>query len=104
MPFERNLTCNVPEILPDDTACLFFTSGTTGRAKAAVICHRSLVSGMMNTQMALEEAFTRIAMAYEISVEELSKAYTADCQPNGVSVVSYEWLHIGIFNRIIWRQ
>ena len=86
---DSNLTCTVPEILPDDTACLFFTSGTTGRAKAAVICHRSLVSGMMNTQMALEEAFTRIAMAYEISVEELSKHL-----PQTVSLMVFPLFHM----------
>ncbi len=36
------------EVAPDDPAWLFYTSGTTGRPKGAVLSHRSLVSMTMN--------------------------------------------------------
>jgi len=63
----------------DDPASMFFTSGTTGRAKAAVISHRSLVTGMMNTKLAMTEAFTKIAKTYNMSVDDLRAAAPQAC-------------------------
>jgi acyl-CoA synthetase (AMP-forming)/AMP-acid ligase II len=55
----------------DDIACMFFTSGTTGVAKAAVITHGAFISGVMNTQMAMAVVLKKMALSYGIDVESL---------------------------------
>lgn len=67
------------DIDSDAPACMFFTSGTTGRAKAAVISHRSLITGVMNTQLAMAESFAKIAKTYGITVDELRKHIPQSC-------------------------
>ena len=37
-----------PEIDPDDIACVFYTSGTTGFPKGAQLTHRSCIANLMN--------------------------------------------------------
>ena len=64
---------SLPEIKrnADDLAAMFFTSGTTGSAKAAAMSHRALVTGVMNGQMAMVAIFQKMAAAYNIDVETL---------------------------------
>jgi len=63
----------------DDLAAMFFTSGTTGVAKAAAISHRALITGMMNTQMAMAAVFQKMAVAYNIDVEILRSQMPQSC-------------------------
>lgn len=63
----------------DDAAAMFFTSGTTGVAKAAVISNRALVTGTMNTQMAMTSVFQKMAAAYDIDVETLKSQLPQSC-------------------------
>ena len=63
----------------DELAAMFFTSGTTGVAKAAAIQHRALITGMMNTQMAMAAVFQKMAVAYNIDVETLRSQMPQSC-------------------------
>ena len=62
-----------------DLAAMFFTSGTTGVAKAAAISHSALITGMMNTQMAMAAVFQKMAAAYNIDVETLRSQMPQSC-------------------------
>src|SRR5690606_17795830 len=48
-----------PGLSPDDEATLFFTSGTTGRAKAAAGTHRNVVTNLVNTGFRAARAAVR---------------------------------------------
>jgi len=50
-----------PEIAPapDDDVAIFYTSGTTGKPKGAVVSHRNIVSNMWNSASAQARAFLR---------------------------------------------
>lgn len=63
----------------EDIAVMFFTSGTTGRAKAAMISHRNLVTGTMNTQMAMAAVFQKMAMAYNVDMDTLRAQMPQAC-------------------------
>lgn len=60
-----------PEASADDVAVLMYTSGTTGRAKAAALSHRSMVLGVMNTQLARRAILERMADAHGMDVEAM---------------------------------
>jgi acyl-CoA synthetase (AMP-forming)/AMP-acid ligase II len=62
-----------------DLAAMFFTSGTTGVAKAAAIQHRALITGMMNTQMAMAAVFQKMAHSYNIDIETLRAQMPQSC-------------------------
>jgi long-chain acyl-CoA synthetase len=44
---------------PDDDVAIFYTSGTTGKPKGAVISHRNIISNMFNGASAQARAFLR---------------------------------------------
>jgi long-chain acyl-CoA synthetase len=44
---------------PDDDAAIFYTSGTTGKPKGALISHRNIISNTFNATSALARAFLR---------------------------------------------
>ncbi len=77
-----------PKRLSTDLSSMFFTSGTTGRAKAAALSHRALVTGMMNTQMAMAAVFQKMATGYGIDVETLRKQ-----MPQGCSLLVFPLFH-----------
>jgi long-chain acyl-CoA synthetase len=47
------------ELAPDDDVTIFYTSGTTGKPKGAVISHRNIISNMINAANAQARAFLR---------------------------------------------
>lgn len=68
-----------PSRSADDLAAMFFTSGTTGTAKAAAISHRALVTGVMNTQMAMAAVFQKMAADYGVDLETLRQQMPQSC-------------------------
>jgi steroid-24-oyl-CoA synthetase len=48
-----------PPRQPDDDVGLFYTSGTTGASKGAVVTHRNIISNMFNSASAQARAFLR---------------------------------------------
>lgn len=63
----------------DDIAVMFFTSGTTGRAKAAALSHRAMVTGTMNTGLAMAAVFARMAAQYGMEPEQLRAQMPQSC-------------------------
>jgi long-chain acyl-CoA synthetase len=58
----RTLPAIAPPELPtasDDDVAIFYTSGTTGHPKGAVLSHRNIISNMFNSASALARAFLR---------------------------------------------
>src|SRR5690606_13883712 len=48
-----------PQRGPDDDVTIFYTSGTTGHPKGAVISHRNIISNIWNGASAQARAFLR---------------------------------------------
>lgn len=51
---EYSGTYSKPSLAGDDEACIFFTSGTAGAARAAVLTHRGCVTNLLNILFATE--------------------------------------------------
>ena len=73
----------------DDPAAMFFTSGTTGRAKAAVMTHRNIITGLLTTQMAIASISMTMAEQYGMTVEAL-KAH----MPQRCSAMIFPLFHV----------
>lgn len=84
-----------PEIDSDDDAAMFFTSGTTGRAKAAVVTHRALSTGTMNTKLAMEVAFSHTASNYGMTLEAFREMV-----PQRVNLLIFPLFHTSGCNAI----
>lgn len=62
-----------------DNASMLFTSGTTGRAKAAILSHLNVISSVMNTEMAMETIIHRLADQYDTAVEVIKEHMPPPC-------------------------
>lgn len=72
----------------NDVAVLMFTSGTTGRAKAAALSNQSMVFGVMNTLLARRAIMERMAKAYNIDMSVLLTQ-----MPQGSSLLIFPLFH-----------
>ncbi len=56
---------------PEDPCAILFTSGTTGRVKGAVLTHRSLITGLMATQLTGVMVLHNMARDHGIAVDTI---------------------------------
>ncbi|MEN9683244.1 MAG: hypothetical protein RLZZ427_995 [Pseudomonadota bacterium] len=74
---------------PEDPCTILFTSGTTGRVKGAVLTHRSLITGLMATQLTGVMVLHNMARAHNIPVETILANL-----PQAAALLVYPLFHV----------
>lgn len=80
------------EVDPEDDACVFYTSGTTGRPKGALQTHRGCVNNVWNLTFAAASS-----AAVQIQLGQLDPA-DLENPPQGVSLITTPLFHVTAMN------
>lgn len=80
----------LPEVAidPDDDACVFYTSGTTGRPKGAQLTHRGCVANLMNV------GFARLLQATALGKAGLAGKDAMEADAVNVALVATPLFHV----------
>ncbi|MEM8633793.1 MAG: class I adenylate-forming enzyme family protein [Pseudomonadota bacterium] len=83
------------DIHPDDDACIFYTSGTTGFPKGAQLTHRGCAANLMNMQFAVASSI--VAMKEATGIEPASNL------PSPVALITTPLFHVTASNCTAYR-
>jgi long-chain acyl-CoA synthetase len=84
------------EIDPDDDACIFYTSGTTGFPKGAQLTHRGSVANIFN--MAFMQYAVNVADAKAIAAGDIAAPTTVAAPPRTIVLATTPLFHVTAHN------